>query len=93
MSSTARPEGVGHPFEPGSAADWLRRARSDLALASAPRPDGVLLEDLAFHGQQAAEKAIRAQHRADAGFSGQTIQNVSENAKVLRFSDFGFDKE
>jgi HEPN domain-containing protein len=45
---------------PGSAADWLRRAHSDLSLARMPQPDGVLLEDLCFHAQQAAEKALKA---------------------------------
>ena len=46
--------------DPGSADVWLRYARSDLALASAPAPEGVLLETLCFHAQQAAEKAIQA---------------------------------
>lgn len=45
---------------PGSAEDWLRRAHSDLALARLPRPPGVLFEDLCFHSQQAAEKALKA---------------------------------
>lgn len=45
---------------PGSAADWLRRARSDLALASLPLPAGVLYNDLCFHAQQAVEKCIKA---------------------------------
>jgi len=41
--------------------EWLRRARSNLALARAHTavPD-VLLEDLCFEAQQAAEKAIKA---------------------------------
>lgn len=38
----------------------MRRARGDLALARAPVPEGVFLEDLAFHLQQAAEKAVKA---------------------------------
>lgn len=43
---------------PGSPADWLRHAYSDLALASmTPRPP-VLPEQLCFHAQQAAEKAL-----------------------------------
>jgi HEPN domain-containing protein len=46
--------------EPGSPSDWLRHARSDLALAKAPQPVGVLLEMLCFHAQQAAEKSIKA---------------------------------
>ncbi len=49
---------------PGSPSDWLRRARSDLALAKAPLPEGALYEDLCFHAQQAAEKAIKAVYRA-----------------------------
>ena len=46
--------------EPGSPADWLRHARSDLTLASTPLAGGVLLEHLLFHTQQAAEKALKA---------------------------------
>ena len=45
---------------PGSAADWLRRARSDLALACAPLPPDVLHSELCFHAQQAVEKSIKA---------------------------------
>lgn len=48
---------------PGSSADWLRRARSDLAIAKAPLPEGAVYEDLCFHAQQAAEKAIKAVYR------------------------------
>ena len=50
------PEGTG----PGSPSQWLRHARSDLALARVPRPEDTLLEALCFHAQQAAEKAIKA---------------------------------
>ena len=46
--------------KPGSAADWLRRAHSDLALASIALPAGVLYTELCFHAQQAAEKSIKA---------------------------------
>lgn len=49
---------------PGSPADWLARARSDLALARVPLPEGAVYEDLCFHVQQAAEKAIKAVYRA-----------------------------
>ncbi len=38
---------------PGSPDDWVRRARSDLALAKIPLPEGALYEDLCFHAQQA----------------------------------------
>ncbi len=47
--------------DPTQAAEWLRRARSNLARARAGRsaPE-VLYEDLCFDAQQAAEKAIKA---------------------------------
>lgn len=45
---------------PGSAADWLRRARSDLALASITLPRDVLYNELCFHAQQGAEKSLKA---------------------------------
>ena len=50
---------------PGSPTDWLRRARGDLAIAGAPLPEGAFYEDLCFHAQQAAEKAIKAVYRAN----------------------------
>ena len=46
--------------QPGSPADWLRHARSDLVLARTEQPEGVLSEALCFHAQQAAEKALKA---------------------------------
>ncbi|HWQ69769.1 MAG TPA: HEPN domain-containing protein [Patescibacteria group bacterium] len=45
---------------PGSVADWLARARGDLALSRVPLPEGGFYEDLCFHAQQAAEKALKA---------------------------------
>ena len=46
--------------DPDDPAEWLRRARSNLARARADRgiPD-VLFEDLCFDAQQAAEKALK----------------------------------
>jgi hypothetical protein len=44
---------------PGSSADWLARAKGDLAIAKAPLPEGAFHEDLCFHAQQAAEKAMK----------------------------------
>jgi len=46
--------------ERGSPADWLRYATSDLLVAESVPRSGVLLETLAFHAQQAAEKALKA---------------------------------
>jgi HEPN domain-containing protein len=45
---------------PGTPQDWLARAESDLALARLPLPQGAFYEDLCFHAQQAAEKALKA---------------------------------
>jgi len=50
-----------HP--PGSARDWLARAKGDLALARVPLPEGAFYDDLCFHAQQAAEKALKAVYR------------------------------
>jgi HEPN domain-containing protein len=50
---------------PGSASDWMARAQGDLALAKSPLPENGFYEDLCYHCQQAAEKAIKAvyQHK------------------------------
>ncbi len=45
--------------DPDTPEAWLLYAHSDLALASASVP-GVLLENLCFHAQQAAEKSLKA---------------------------------
>lgn len=45
---------------PGSPADWLRHAYSDLALANTLPLPQILLDQLCFHAQQAAEKALKA---------------------------------
>lgn len=47
-------------LQPGPPADWLRHAESDLNLARGGRQPGVLLENLTFHAQQCAEKALKA---------------------------------
>jgi len=46
---------------PSNPQEWLRHARSNLRIAeSGKRLKGVLLEDLCFNAQQAAEKALKA---------------------------------
>jgi HEPN domain-containing protein len=44
----------------GSPEEWLRRARSNLAIARGPVSDDIYWEDLCFEAQQAAEKALKA---------------------------------
>jgi HEPN domain-containing protein len=78
-SCTVPREGPG----PGSAADWLTRARSDLSLASVPPPSGVLYEDLCFHAQQAAEKAIKAVN-AHHGWEFRYVHDIGELLAGLR---------
>lgn len=47
--------------DPSDSRAWLRRARSDLALARfTSTATEILYEDLCFHAQQAAEKAVKA---------------------------------
>ena len=45
---------------PGLAEEWFKRACGDLALSAAPMSGGVFYEDLCFHAQQAAEKALNS---------------------------------
>ena len=45
---------------PGTAREWLDRARGKLALARQPLPPGGFYEDLCFLTQQAAELSIKA---------------------------------
>ena len=43
-----------------AAREWLRRAKSNLALAKQSKPIEAVWEDLCFEAQQAAEKAVKA---------------------------------
>jgi HEPN domain-containing protein len=53
------PDGKGKV--PGSAAEWMSHARSDLRLARLAAGDKLVRrEQVCFHAQQAAEKAIKA---------------------------------
>lgn len=36
---------------------------------------------------------IEAEHSADGGFADDTVRTISENAKTLRFREFGWDKD
>ncbi|MBM4308689.1 MAG: HEPN domain-containing protein [Deltaproteobacteria bacterium] len=46
-------------YSPDDPREWLNRAQSNLALAKT-EGSGIYLEDLCFHAQQAAEKAVKA---------------------------------
>lgn len=68
---------------PGSAEEWLVRARADLALAQAPLPAGALYEDLCFHAQQAAEKALKAVYQR-RGWTFRYVRDLKELLAGLR---------
>jgi HEPN domain-containing protein len=44
----------------GTAQEWLKRARGNLALAKQRKPKEAFWDDLCFDAQQAAEKSIKA---------------------------------
>ncbi len=44
----------------GTPQEWLKRAKSNLALAKQPKTVDIYWEDLCFETQQAAEKALKA---------------------------------
>ncbi|MBN1900377.1 HEPN domain-containing protein [Candidatus Sumerlaeota bacterium] len=68
---------------PGSPQDWLLRAKSDLAITCAPLPEGALYEDLCFHRQQAAEKALKAVYQYK-GASFRYTHDISDLIEGLR---------
>lgn len=47
-------------LDPGTPSDWMRFARSDLAVARRVPDADVLMETLCFHAQQAVEKSLKA---------------------------------
>jgi len=46
--------------ELGSPADWIRHARSDLAVARQAPSGDLLAETICFHAQQTVEKSVKA---------------------------------
>jgi len=68
---------------PGSPAEWLARARGDLSLASAPLPEGGFYEDLCFHAQQAAEKALKSVY-LHHGWAFRYVHDLEELITGLR---------
>ncbi|MGA2072289.1 MAG: HEPN domain-containing protein [Terriglobia bacterium] len=63
----------------GSPQDWLARAKGDLALAGTQLPAGAFYEDLCFHAQQAAEKALKAIYQ----YRGWTFRYVHDLEELL----------
>jgi HEPN domain-containing protein len=68
---------------PGSPQEWLACARRDLALARAPLPLGGFYEDLCFHAQQVAEKALKAVY-LHCGWIFRYVRDLEELITGLR---------
>lgn len=67
----------------GSPQEWLARAQGDLALAVIPLPEGGFYEDLCFHAQQAAEKALKAVY-LHHGWTFRYVHDLEELITSLR---------
>jgi HEPN domain-containing protein len=66
----------------GTPSDWLARAKSNLARASSPKPEGVLWEDLCFDAQQAAEKSLKAM-LCSRGVEFRPVHDIGELIQTL----------
>ena len=71
---------------PGSADDWLRRARSNMKRATFEVKEGTLYEDFCFDAQQAAEKALKAVFVA-LGLDFPFTHNLARLIEVLEEND------
>lgn len=68
---------------PGSAEEWMSRARSNLTRAQQPKPDDVYWEDICFDAQQAAEKALKAL-LIKKGIQFRFVHDIGELTGLLR---------
>lgn len=76
----------------GTAEEWLRRAKSNLALAKAPKTEGIYWEDLCFETQQAAEKAIKAVLLHNA-IQFRFVHDIAELLTLLEQNNIPFSEE
>jgi len=65
--------------------EWLKRAKSNLAIARQPKTGEIYWEDLCFETQQAAEKALKAVMLAK-GIKFRPVHNLSEHLTRLEQS-------
>jgi HEPN domain-containing protein len=66
----------------GTADEWMARARSALAIASRQPEPPIVVEDLCFQAQQAAEKALKAVCR-DKGIEFRSTHDIDELLELL----------
>ena len=95
------PPGTGLGPEPPPAAR-IRRFHGEVALSDPRRPIPELTKIVdEVVGRLALQTdvslrvslAVEAEHKGTDGFPDDTVRTISENAKTLRFRDFGWEKE
>ena len=77
---------MSHDSGLGSPGEWLKRARSNLALARQPRTEEIYWEDLCFETQQAAEKALKAVLIA-SGIRFRFVHDLAELMTLIENND------
>jgi predicted AAA+ superfamily ATPase len=95
------PTGTGLGPEPPPAAR-IRRFHGEVALSDPRRPIPELtkiVDEVVGRLAQQTDVSLRvsltveAEHKGTDGFADDTVRTISENAKTLRFRDFGWEKE
>lgn len=76
----------------GTAEEWLRRAKSNLALAKVSKTEGIYWEDLCFETQQAAEKAIKAVLLHN-GIQFRFVHDIAELLTLLEQNNIPFSED
>jgi hypothetical protein len=80
----------------------IRRFHGEVALTDPRRPIPELtkiVDEVIGRLAQQTDVSLRvsvtveAEHKGTDGFADDTVRTISENAKTLRFKDFGWDKE
>jgi predicted AAA+ superfamily ATPase len=99
--------GLGSAARPGVAAEpppvaRIRRFHGEVALTDPRRPIPELtkiVDEVIGRLAQQTDVSLRvsltveAEHKGSDGFADDTVRTISENAKTLRFRDFGWEKE
>ncbi len=76
----------------GNADEWLSRARSALAIASRKPDPPIVVEDLCFQAQQAAEKALKAVCR-EKGIEFRSTHDIDELLELMGDNGIVITKE
>lgn len=77
---------------PGTPEEWLKRAKSNLAIAKQPKTEDIFLEDYCFELQQSAEKALKAV-LLSKGIKFRFIHDLAELLTLLEQNKISFPYE